>query len=70
MVAWNLLNAEARETFRATHPVDAATWARGRGWALSVWVGGIAYYANTHPAMADMARRTIAQVLADHRHTP
>ncbi|MGH2594427.1 MAG: aminoglycoside phosphotransferase family protein [Actinomycetota bacterium] len=35
MVAWNLFSAETREPFRAALPVDDATWARGRGWALS-----------------------------------
>jgi aminoglycoside phosphotransferase (APT) family kinase protein len=67
MVAWNLFDAGARRVIRAVHPVDDATWARGRGWALSVWVGGVAYYSHSHPAFADMARHTIAQVLADHR---
>ncbi len=68
MVAWNLLSREARDIFRAALPVDDATWARGRGWALSVWVGGVAYYANTYPAFCDMARHAIAEILADHQH--
>ena len=33
-VAWNLLTADAREAFRERLSADAASWARGRGWAL------------------------------------
>src|SRR6266571_6305540 len=36
IVAWNLLPAAARGIFRAELGVDDTTWARGRGWALSV----------------------------------
>ncbi len=35
-VAWNLLSAETRDVLRGALQVDDATWARGRGWALSV----------------------------------
>ena len=34
-IAWSLLPAEARKVFRTELDVDDATWARGRGWALS-----------------------------------
>lgn len=33
-VAWSFLEGDARRTFRAGLPLDAGTWARGRGWAL------------------------------------
>jgi aminoglycoside phosphotransferase (APT) family kinase protein len=33
-VAWTLLTADGRRAFRERLAVDAATWARGRGWAL------------------------------------
>jgi aminoglycoside phosphotransferase (APT) family kinase protein len=33
-VAWTLLNAEGRQAFRDRLSPDAASWARGRGWAL------------------------------------
>lgn len=36
MVAWSFLSVNARDVFRAAAQVDDATWARGRGWALSV----------------------------------
>lgn len=33
-IAWTLFAGESREAFRARLPLDDATWARGRGWAL------------------------------------
>ena len=69
-VAWNLLSAQTRDDFRAALPVDDATWARGRGWALSVGLIALPYYQSTNPVLADIARRAIAEVLADHEHAP
>ena len=46
-------------------PVDDATWARGRGWALSTAIIALPYYEGTNAFMADQARRKIAAVLAD-----
>jgi aminoglycoside phosphotransferase (APT) family kinase protein len=63
IVAWELLDAENREVFRAELGVDDATWARGRGWALSTAVNALHYYENTNPFMADQARRKLAVVL-------
>ena len=68
IVAWNLFSAETREVFRAALPVDDATWARGRGWALSVALIALPYYLSTSPAIAAGARHTIDEVLADHTH--
>ena len=33
-IAWSLLTADARQAFKDRLSVDAASWARGRGWAL------------------------------------
>ena len=33
-VAWTLLTADGRQTFRDRLAVDTSTWTRGRGWAL------------------------------------
>ncbi len=63
--AWNLLPVEARPEFRAALDVDDATWARGRGWALSVALVALPYYARRSPAIADRERRVVAEVLAD-----
>lgn len=65
IVAWNLLSAEAREVFRTTLQVDDATWARGRGWALSVGLIALPYYLHTSPAIVRYARHTITEALAD-----
>jgi aminoglycoside phosphotransferase (APT) family kinase protein len=62
-IAWNLLPASARTPLRAD--VDAATWARGRGFALSQALVQLPYYHRTNPGLAANARHTIAAVLAD-----
>jgi len=65
-IAWTLLDDEGRATFRAALPLDGAAWARGRGWAL--WKALITLAANveTNPPEAEVARRVIYRVLADH----
>jgi aminoglycoside phosphotransferase (APT) family kinase protein len=67
VIAWTLLSGESREAFRAGVPVDGATWARGRGWALWKALITLAEYLGTDPAKAAEARRVIDEVLADHR---
>jgi aminoglycoside phosphotransferase (APT) family kinase protein len=66
IVAWGLLSPQARDVFRAELRVDAGTWARGRGWALSVGLIALPYYKDTNPALAATARHLIREVLADH----
>jgi aminoglycoside phosphotransferase (APT) family kinase protein len=63
MVAWNLFSADARETFRSTVAVDDATWARGRGWALSFGLIALPYYRDRNPALAKIARHAIDESL-------
>jgi aminoglycoside phosphotransferase (APT) family kinase protein len=65
--AWAFLSAETRDLFRATLQVDDATWARGRGWALSVGLIALPYYHRSNPVLADIARHAIHEVLADHK---
>ena len=65
LVAWNLLPAETRDGFRAALGVDDATWARGRGWGLSVALTALPYYRDTNPAIVRWARQMIDEVLAD-----
>ncbi|HEX6469499.1 MAG TPA: aminoglycoside phosphotransferase family protein [Streptosporangiaceae bacterium] len=67
IVAWNLLPADVRPVFRAALGVDDATWARGRGWALSIALIQLPYYKDTNPVLAASARHVIKEVLADHR---
>jgi aminoglycoside phosphotransferase (APT) family kinase protein len=64
--AWNLLPAGARRVFRADLDVDDATWARGRGRALSMALIQLPYYVDTNPLIAANARYVIHHVLTDH----
>jgi len=67
MVAWNLFSVKTREVFRKTLSVDDATWTRGRGWALSVGLIALPYYAKTNLVLAKIAQYTIDEVLADYK---
>lgn len=66
IVAWELFSPRHRDAFRAVLQVDDASWARGRGWALSVALIALPYYLDTHPAMVRYARRLLGEVLTDH----
>jgi aminoglycoside phosphotransferase (APT) family kinase protein len=65
MVAWNVLPAPARPSFREAVGLDDATWLRGRGWALAQAVIALPYYRETNPGMIRAARHALGQVLAD-----
>ncbi|MFJ2025181.1 aminoglycoside phosphotransferase family protein [Streptomyces sp. NPDC087897] len=65
IAAWYLLTADARETFRTALAADAAAWARGRGWALSIALLELAHYRESNPAMARIAAHVIDEVLGD-----
>jgi len=69
MAAWMYLTSGTRGAFREQLSLDEATWARGRGWALSVGVVALPYYETTNPFLADIARRAIDEVLSDGRAT-
>jgi aminoglycoside phosphotransferase (APT) family kinase protein len=66
MIAWGLFSSESRDVFRAALAVDDATWARGRGWALSQALIFIPYYLDTNPVGVGHARRAIDEILANH----
>ncbi|MBV7699802.1 aminoglycoside phosphotransferase family protein [Streptomyces sp. TRM70350] len=65
IVAWNLLPAGARETFRQIVGADDAEWARGRGWALSISLIQLPYYWDTNPPLAESSRHVIREMLAE-----
>ncbi len=67
MIAWSLFSGESRDVFRAALAVDDATWARGRGHALSQALIFIPYYLDTNPVGIGIAQRAIAEVLADQK---
>lgn len=68
ITAWNLFSVQTRDVFRAALSVDDATWARGRGWALSIGLIALPYYQTTNPVFAATASHMIAEVLADHEY--
>jgi aminoglycoside phosphotransferase (APT) family kinase protein len=66
LAAWSAFSTDARADFRAAVEVDDATWARGRGWALSVALLIIPYYATSNPRFSEMARRTVEEIVREH----
>jgi aminoglycoside phosphotransferase (APT) family kinase protein len=64
-VAWAVLDAETRPLFRELLEIDDATWARGRGWALSQAMIALPYYLHTYPAIVQEAWRWLGEALAD-----
>lgn len=56
IIAWNLLPAGARETFKTQMQVDDLTWKPGRGLALSIALIQLPYYANKNLELAESAR--------------
>lgn len=65
--AWAVFGPPGRAAFRAALDVDDATWHRARGIALTQAAALIPYYAVSNPAFAELGRRTVAEVIADHR---
>ena len=66
MVAWKLLSADSRDTFREALSIDDTTWARGRGWALSQALNALSYYTlETNAVLVRESRRWLVEVLAD-----
>lgn len=62
---WSIFDAATRDDFRTAAGFDDATWARGRGWALSTALVALPYYRGTSETIAANARCTIREVLAD-----
>ncbi len=66
MIAWSLFHDEHRNTFRLALGIDDATWARGRGHALSQALIFIPYYINTNRVGVENAWRAINEILVDY----
>jgi aminoglycoside phosphotransferase (APT) family kinase protein len=65
IAGWSLFSKESRAAYRSRLGVDDATWARGRGWALSIALLIIPYYRLTNPGFVEMAIRMVNEVIAD-----
>ena len=65
-IAWTFFSGESREAFRAGMPLDNATWARARGWALWKALITLVPILHTDPVKAAEPRRVIDAVLAEH----
>jgi aminoglycoside phosphotransferase (APT) family kinase protein len=67
VIAWTLLSGASRDAFRSALGDDAATWSRGRGWAL--WKALISLAGALEDDDRDataLNRRVIERVLDDH----
>ncbi|MDP6747807.1 MAG: aminoglycoside phosphotransferase family protein [Candidatus Poribacteria bacterium] len=67
MIAWSLFSGQSRNLFRQELDIDDATWARGRGHALSQAVVFIPYYLHTNPTGVNNARHQLREAIADFR---
>jgi aminoglycoside phosphotransferase (APT) family kinase protein len=67
IVAWNLLPASARGTFREAVGADDDEWARGRSWALSISLIQLLYYWQTNPPLAENSRHVIKEIITEAR---
>lgn len=65
-IAWTLFHSASRAAFAAALPLDAATWARARGWAVWKALLIVAQHQRSQPSKAAEARRVIDDVIAEH----
>jgi aminoglycoside phosphotransferase (APT) family kinase protein len=65
-IAWTYLEGAARDAFRAALPLDAGTWARGRGWTL--WKALIVWAAlpGANPLDAEASARIVRDLVKEH----
>jgi len=66
VIAWTFLAGAARDRPRADLGADAATWARGRGWALWKALITLVGYLERGSPRAALPRRDMREVLADY----
>jgi aminoglycoside phosphotransferase (APT) family kinase protein len=65
--AWTVLSGESRRVYIQRLPVDDATWARGRGWAIWKAMIVLVEALDSDPADAEECKRVIAEVIGDHQ---
>lgn len=67
--AWAVFGTEARAAYRQSLAVDDATWSRACAYALHQAVMIIPYYRESNPRFAEMAVRTVREVVEDSKAT-
>ncbi|BCJ33908.1 aminoglycoside phosphotransferase [Actinocatenispora thailandica] len=67
VIAWQVFAGESRRAFLETVGDDAGTRARARGWALWKAVLMLAECIDRDPPQAEVNRRVLGEVLAEHR---
>ncbi|MGY6706789.1 MAG: aminoglycoside phosphotransferase family protein [Rhizobiaceae bacterium] len=63
-IAWTFLDAPGRAALRRTVGLDAAAWARGRGWTL--WKALIVMAGRRDGAPDGWAQTVVAEIIGDH----
>ena len=66
-IAWNFFDSTARSAFRAALELDAATWQRGRGWALWKALIICAALPGTNPQTLPLANRCLAALIDNYK---
>jgi aminoglycoside phosphotransferase (APT) family kinase protein len=65
-IAWTLLTADGRQTFRERLSVGAAAWARGRGWALWKTLAACASTVGATNEEAASAQGVLGEIFSDY----
>ncbi len=68
--AWSVFNQAGREAFRRALDVEDGAWSRARGYALHQALLIVPYYPQTNPEFVAMAKRIIAEILAELEQSP
>jgi len=67
--AWSFLSVDVHDFFRAELSISDATWARGRGWALSIALLALKYFRGADMPIVHFATKIVHEVLADHQRS-
>jgi len=65
LVAWSLLDASGRAVFQDVLRPDAASWSRGRGWAVFNAVIALAFYLESDTHLCRIGRNTLAELTSN-----
>jgi aminoglycoside phosphotransferase (APT) family kinase protein len=65
-IAWTFLSGESSRIFKERLPVDAATWVRGRGWAIWKAMIVLVRALKDDPEDAAYTKNVIKKILDDH----